>query len=103
MQTLFEHESDVHELLSLHPEDDVQQLDIGVCWQTLFTHWSVVQELLSLGQVQGAIHKLVSKVQTLEHFNVPVYPEPKTPAQDAPPNSTLSHFSLPSLIPFPHI
>jgi hypothetical protein len=64
---------------------------------------SLVQASLSLGQLQGAAHELVSNVQTLEHFNVPVYPEPKTPEQVAPPKALeVSHFSFPSLIPFPH-
>jgi hypothetical protein len=51
--------------------------------------------------VQGAEHKLVSKVQELEHFSVPVYPLPMTPAQVAPPKSVKSHFSVPSLFAFP--
>jgi hypothetical protein len=32
----------------------------------------------------------------LEHFNVPVYPVPKTPTHVAPPKSLPSHFSVPS-------
>ena len=91
-------------MLSLHWEADVQQPLIAVCWQTLFTHWSVVHILPSSEQVQGATHKLVSKVHKPEkHFNVPVYPVPKTPAHVAPPKLAPSHFSVPSLIPFPHM
>jgi hypothetical protein len=92
----------VQELLSLHCVSEMQQLLFGVCWQTLFAlQLSIVHGLPSSGQIQGATHKLVSKVQMFEHFNVPVYPLPLTPAQVAPPNAEPSHCSVPSLIPFP--
>ena len=60
-----------------------------------------MQTLPSLGHVHGGIHKLVLNSQ-FEHFNVPVYPAPFTPAHVAPPKEVPSHFSVPSRIPFPH-
>lgn len=48
-------------LLSLHSEEDEQQLADLICWQTLLElHISVVQTSLSEGQVQELIHELVS-------------------------------------------
>jgi hypothetical protein len=67
----------------------------------LLEHISVVHEFGSSGQLQGAMHEPVSKVQFEKHFKVPVYPVPKTPEQVAPPKAVPSHFSVPSLIPFP--
>jgi hypothetical protein len=37
----------------------------------------------------------------LEHFKVPVYPVPKTPAHVAPPKALPSHCSVPSIRLFP--
>jgi hypothetical protein len=96
-QTLF-----VQTLLPLQSEFDLQQLVIGICWQTLLEHKSVVHIFGSSGQLQGATHELVSKVQLEKHFNVPVYPAPLTPAHVAPPKELPSHFSVPSLYPFGH-
>jgi hypothetical protein len=42
-------------------------------------------------------------VQRLEHFNVPLYPFPIILAQVAPPKAELSHFSVPSIFPLPHV
>ena len=68
----------------------------------LESHMSVVHTFPSLGQLQGATQEVVLKIQEVdEHFNVPVYPVPFTPAQVAPSKSTPSHFSVPSLFPFP--
>jgi hypothetical protein len=39
----------------------------------------------------------------LEHFKVPVYPVPKTPAHVAPPKEEVSHLSVPSITLFPHL
>jgi hypothetical protein len=49
-QAPFEQLSAVHNLLSLHSETEVQEVqpEIAVCEQTLFEHLSVVQALLSL-------------------------------------------------------
>jgi hypothetical protein len=88
----------------LHSEEEIQQPFIGICWQTPLLHISVVQGFPSfILQVQVAVHELVSKVHELEHFNVPVYPLPITPAQVAPPKLESSHFSVASITPFPQL
>jgi hypothetical protein len=71
-----------------------------------FTHFTGLQESKYPeqseleAQSQGAMHELVLNWQ-LEHFNVPVYPVPKTLAQVEPPKAVPSHFSVDSIIPFP--
>jgi hypothetical protein len=88
----------------------VQTLLLQVCGDVQLPQLVLILQIVLVPQlypkleqvtVQGAAHKLVLKVHRFVHFNVPVYPAPKTPSHVAPPKAELSHFSVPSIIPFP--
>jgi hypothetical protein len=90
----------------------VQALLLQVCGDVQLPQLLLIPQIVLVPQlypkleqvtVQGATHKLVLNVHKPVHFKVPVYPAPKTPSHVAPPKAEPSHFSVPSLIPFPQI